>query len=168
MRTPKAKVMDLATSSAPSGSSVRVGRIVDLNEKGQAVVDYPGNVLGPLVARSTMAVAEGRSDLDPRDRPVLLLFEDGDPALPIVVGFIGEKLLHPDDEKELVIPDDPLKEIALDGETLVFDAKKEIVLRCGKGSITLRADGKIVVKGTQLISRASGANKIKGARVNIN
>ncbi|MCC6418741.1 MAG: hypothetical protein IT429_10940, partial [Gemmataceae bacterium] len=49
-----------------------------------------------------------------------------------------------------------------------FDAKEEIVLRCGKSSITLRKDGKVVVLGAEVVSRASGTNKIKGAAVRIN
>jgi hypothetical protein len=50
----------------------------------------------------------------------------------------------------------------------VFDAKDEIQLRCGKSSVTLRKDGKIEIKGTQIVSRASGVNRIKGASVAIN
>jgi hypothetical protein len=50
----------------------------------------------------------------------------------------------------------------------VIEGRDEVVLRCGQGSITLRADGKIVIKGTQLVSRASDTNKIRGASVQIN
>ena len=46
--------------------------------------------------------------------------------------------------------------------------EKEIVLECGEGSITIRKDGKIVIKGTHLLSRAAGVNRIKGGQVNIN
>jgi hypothetical protein len=59
-------------------------------------------------------------------------------------------------------------EAILDGQRIVFDAQNEIVLRCGKSSLTLRKDGKVVVRGTEIVSRASRTNKIKGAAVQIN
>jgi uncharacterized protein (DUF2345 family) len=59
-------------------------------------------------------------------------------------------------------------EIDADGERIVLEAKKEIVLRCGKASITLTADGRIVHKGVELVSSASETNRIKGSRVKIN
>jgi hypothetical protein len=49
-----------------------------------------------------------------------------------------------------------------------LEAQEEIVLKCGEGSITLRKDGKIIIKGTHLLSRASGPNRIKGGSVQIN
>lgn len=61
-----------------------------------------------------------------------------------------------------------VRDIFVDGERILFEARKEIVLQCGKGSITLRADGKVVIKGTDLVSRSKGMNKIKGAAVRIN
>ena len=56
----------------------------------------------------------------------------------------------------------------LDGKRLVLEASHQIMLKCGKGSITLEASGRVVVKGTELVSRATGANKIRGATVSIN
>jgi uncharacterized protein (DUF2345 family) len=56
----------------------------------------------------------------------------------------------------------------IDNDRIVLDAKREIVLKCGKGSITINKDGKIVILGTNLISRSRGRNKIKGASVSIN
>jgi hypothetical protein len=58
--------------------------------------------------------------------------------------------------------------VIIDGRRLVLEGHEEIVLRCGRGSITLTANGKIVLKGTELVSRSSGTNKIRGAAVNIN
>ena len=65
-------------------------------------------------------------------------------------------------------PQAPPEEAVIDGKVVRFEAREEIVLRCGEGSITLRHDGKIVIKGTHLLSRASGVNRIKGGQVNIN
>ncbi|MBK9989736.1 MAG: hypothetical protein IPP19_03090 [Verrucomicrobia bacterium] len=51
---------------------------------------------------------------------------------------------------------------------LVLEAKQGLTLQCGEGSITLRGDGKVLIKGKELISRAEGMNRIKGASVAIN
>ena len=60
------------------------------------------------------------------------------------------------------------KDVLIDGKRVTFDAQEEIVLRCGKASIILSRDGKIVIKGTHLLSRSRGMNKIKGGAVHIN
>ena len=62
---------------------------------------------------------------------------------------------------------DPL-EATIDRDRIVLEAKKEVVLRCGKASLTLTADGKIVIKGANLLTTSSGAHRIRGASVSIN
>jgi hypothetical protein len=54
------------------------------------------------------------------------------------------------------------------GETLVFAAEEEIRLVCGKSSITLTRNGRVVVKGVEIVSRGTRTNKIKGGSVSIN
>ena len=56
----------------------------------------------------------------------------------------------------------------LDGRRVVLEAHDEIVLRCGESSISLRKDGKVVIRGRELVSRAAEINKIKGGAVHIN
>ncbi len=56
----------------------------------------------------------------------------------------------------------------LDGERLEFSAEREIVLRCGKASITLTRAGKVIIRGAYLSSRSTGVNRIKGGSVQIN
>ena len=45
---------------------------------------------------------------------------------------------------------------------------REIVLRCGEASITLTRAGKVLIRGTYILTRSSGANRVKGAAVEIN
>jgi len=45
---------------------------------------------------------------------------------------------------------------------------REIVLRCGKASISLKADGTVAIRGTNVASRASQTNRIRGGNVQIN
>jgi hypothetical protein len=53
-------------------------------------------------------------------------------------------------------------------DELLLEAKKGLVLRVGEGSITLRADGKILIKGKDLVSHAKRMNRIKGGAVSLN
>jgi hypothetical protein len=53
-------------------------------------------------------------------------------------------------------------------DELVIEAKKNLTLKCGEGSITLRKDGKILIKGKDLVSQAKRMNRIKGGSVAIN
>ena len=145
-----------------------VGQIVHITKDGRALVDYAGNQVGLMEARS---VIYERSDQDKcchENIPVLLVFENGDPTLPIIVGIVRETLYPSISLKEVAFSVKRPREAVLDGRKVSLDAKEEIVLRCGKSSVTLRKDGKIIVKGTQIVSRASGTNKIKGASIRIN
>jgi hypothetical protein len=53
-------------------------------------------------------------------------------------------------------------------DRLVLVANREIVLQVGKASITLTQAGKIILRGTYVLSRSSGVNRIKGGSVQIN
>jgi uncharacterized protein (DUF2345 family) len=59
-------------------------------------------------------------------------------------------------------------EVLVDGKRVVIDARDEIVLQCGKASITLRRNGRIVIRGTYVETRSQGTNRIKGGNVQIN
>ena len=47
-------------------------------------------------------------------------------------------------------------------------AKSELVLRCGKGKIVLRADGRVAITGLDIVSAAERRQRIKGGSVEIN
>lgn len=59
-------------------------------------------------------------------------------------------------------------EVDVDGRRVRVVAKDEIVLECGKASITLRRNGRIVIKGTYIETCSEGTNRIKGGQVRIN
>lgn len=153
---------------APEGRSFCVGYIIQITAGGKALVDYPGNPRGPVEARSVVGGPRSGDDDSPESIPVLLLFENGDLTLPIIVGFIHDTLYPTAPHEEVILSMERPRDVVLDGKRMIFEAKEEIMLRCGKSSVTLRKDGEIVVKGTQIISRASGRHKIKGGSVSIN
>jgi hypothetical protein len=51
---------------------------------------------------------------------------------------------------------------------MIVSAKEQLVLRCGKASITLTKAGKVLIRGEYVQSRSSGVNRIRGGSVQIN
>ena len=136
---------------------VCVGKIVGIAENGRAIVDYPGNQSGPIEANT----AADTSNV-PQDKvnglPVILVVDREGENLPVIIGVVRDTFFTATQPEESQEPD----------KTLSLEAKDEIVMRCGKSSLTMRNDGKIVVSGTQLTSRATCTNRIKGGSVAIN
>ncbi|MHC4216005.1 MAG: hypothetical protein ACYSWP_21855 [Planctomycetota bacterium] len=86
---------------------------------------------------------------------VLVWLPEGDEERGVVLGRIGPSRAAVNKQKET--PDE-----------IVIEAKKNLTFKCGDGSITLRKDGKILIKGKDLVSRAKRMNRIKGGAVTIN
>lgn len=134
---------------------VVIGILDGFDGEGRPLVDYPGNAArAPLPALTTALYGA-----DAIGRQVALLFAEGDGARPMIVGLVRP-------------PGEPVpggaRVAELDGERLVLKAKQEIVLDCGRASITLTRAGKVLIRGTYLSSRSSGVHRIKGASVDIN
>jgi len=148
----------------------RVGSVVGVREDGSALVDYPGNTRGPLAARVPAGLAaDSLTRAAEQHQQALLLFENGDPALPILVTLLAAPSATPLIDAVLAEPLASVPEEALvDGERVVIRGQQEVVLECGKASITLRRDGKIVLKGAEILTVASGLQRIKGGKVQIN
>ncbi len=143
-------------------SGIAIGLLAGINDSGEPLVVFPGfGLMDPVKALSTVALAK-----DAIGRTVAVQFEGGDSSRPVILGVIQ----HPMD----VVEDSPGAtakqplDVELDGERMVFNANREIVLRCGKSSITLTRAGNIIIRGAYLLSRSSGVNRIKGGSVQIN
>jgi len=95
-------------------------------------------------------------------RQVALMFENGDPRRPMIMGLLRTAQAWP-------LPEQPANvEIDTDGERLVVTAREQLVLRCGKASITLTKAGKVLIQGAYVSNRSSGVMRIKGGSVQIN
>jgi len=172
----KPSTADMQTTGSPIPSVV-VGRLMSGATATVLLVEFPGNTRGPVRARTTVsldtatlnrAVVTGQG--------VVLVFENGDPGLPIVIGMLSSGQPVTPFQELLVSPRagtvDRLSgtaiEARMDGERMILEGKREVVLKCGEASITLRSDGKVLLRGAYVETYAKGVNRIKGASVKIN
>ncbi len=160
--------VDLNQGLIAVGKNYCIGTLLEIGSDGAPIVDYRGNEMGPLRARTVVVVppAEARDILG---RQVLLIFEDEEMARPIIAGFVRDTIVSRSEEapaqSETLRSDFRLES---EKSSTRIEDDEEVLMVCGKSSIKLRADGKVIIKGTEIVSRSSGANKIKGASVNIN
>ncbi|KFA90556.1 DUF6484 domain-containing protein [Archangium violaceum] len=148
----------------------RVGWVVGVDPGRGVLVDYEGNTAGPLPALSTVPLdAKSLEQAVASRQRAVLLFENGSPTRPLLVGLVQTTSSTPliDELLEARVPREQV-EARVDGKRVVIEGQDEIVLSCGKASITLRRNGKVIIKGVQLESSAAGVNRIKGGSVQIN
>jgi len=163
-RAQEIRQSDLAVVDRPSVP--RVGWIA--GDGKSLIVDYSKNTRGPLAARTTVALEGEALARAARERAsVLLLFENDDPGLPIVVGLIRSETPLLDAALE-PMPARVPTEARLDGRRVVLEGHDEIELRCGRAVILLRRGGEVVIRGVSLKTEASGINRIRGGKVQIN
>jgi len=158
-----ARRMKAAEGGKEAVAGVRVGRIAAIQKEGLPTVDFNDNPLGPLPARSIVCIS--RRHLGSQ---ILLNFENDDLSCPIIVGILQQTPVDMDYDDPPELDRKEVRDVLIDGEKLFLDAKKEIEIRCGKSALILKADGKVIIKGEQIVSRARKVNKIKGAAVKIN
>lgn len=122
-------------------------------ESGAPLVVFPGNPLDHAIpARSLKQLASEDTGAE-----VALLFEDGDPARPLVVGRIVDPVRA-----------EAAPEVIRDGQTVKVTADERLELRVGKSSIVMEADGRITIRGTNVTSQASRANRLRGGSIQLN
>ncbi len=119
---------------------------------GAPLVVFPANPEDHAVpARSLCAL-----NADDAGCEVALLFEDGARIRPLIIG----RIIDP------ARTDYP--HVVRDGENVRITAQERIELRVGKSAIIMEKDGHITIRGTHLVSHASGPNHIRGGSVNLN
>ena len=147
-----------------------VGRIVEVTPDGTVFVDSPRNVAGPVEAKYVVGLVD--TTLCTPDASVLLMFDEEAFENPIILGVLATQLPVPRLPVSQIPATRPTANVPSQGENdakrVVIEANDELVLRCGASSVTLRKDGKLIIKGKNLVSRASQTNRIKGGKVAVN
>lgn len=134
-----------------------IGELLAIAQEGAPLVALPGEPSRVLAALSLVDLHAAHIGMR-----VALMFDGGDADRPIVVGILRGQAAWPLDTQPAQV------EVDADGRHLIVSAKEQLVLRCGKASITLTKAGKVLIEGSYLLSRSSGVNRIKGGSVQLN
>ena len=129
---------------------VMIATFAGFSSEGRFLVAMAGD---PEPATALSTVGLGNEDVGAR---IVVAFENGKAWCPIIIGRLQEH----------AAPAAPTFKV--DGERIVLRAEREIELRCGDASIVLTKAGKVLIRGNYVLTRSRGANKIKGAFVDIN
>jgi hypothetical protein len=143
-----------------------VGSVVSFN-RGEVRVTFPG-AARQVVARVLAGLDDVMLERAARERAdAVLLFEQGDPVRPLLVGLL--RSAAPLVEALLAGPLLGAERVArVDGKRVAIEGKDEVVLQCGKASLTLRRDGKVVLRGVNVVTQADQVHKIRGGKVQVN
>lgn len=146
-------------SSQERIDGVRVGRLVALKDDGTVpLVVFEGQPTSAAIA------AKATLDLHASHigRDVVLMFDSGDAMRPVILGCLHDPYESSGPARSGHV------DVDADGQRLVVSAKEQLVLRCGKASITLTRSGKVLLQGTYISNRSSGVLRLKGGAVQIN
>jgi len=137
--------------------SVILGELLALTDDGSIPLVLHRSHPGALRARSAIDLHGAHIG-----RQVMLVFEHGDPLRPIVTGVLRDAGVGVPE------PAPGQLEVDADGRRMLVSAREQLVLRCGKASITLTQAGKVLIEGSYVLSRSSGVNRLKGGSVQLN
>lgn len=162
-----ARTLDAAVSALThTGAEAQLisGHLTGLDDEGRLRFQPEGSSAAPLVVAIGIELSDGSLVKAARQQRRALVVRTTD-ATPrwVLVGLVRERV-----STKAVTARPGTLEVGMDGETLKLTAERDIVLKCGAASITLRKDGKIEVKGTNVLSASRGPNRIKGASIALN
>lgn len=130
-------------------------------------VEVPG--VGAVEARLAAMIDDAALARAAAERQeAVLLFDGGEPRRPVLLALLRSATPHLDAVLAGPLPAAAEKVARLDGKRVILDGRDEVVLTCGRASLTLRRDGKIVLRGVNVVSEASEVQKIRGGKVQIN
>ena len=124
-------------SALPSAlfANVVVGELIAITNEGRTPLVLYQNQPGTAAIKARTVIDLHGPHIGSK---VVLMFERGDPTKPIVMGLLREGEGWPLNEHPGQV------EVDADGERMIVSAESEIVLRCGKASITLTKAGKVM------------------------
>jgi hypothetical protein len=153
-----AKAVSPVREVAGARHQVCIGTLVEWDDKGP-LVDFDGNRRGPVRARLSGTSGRMRPVRPGLNAEVGLLVDGRSGRPPILLGIL-QPLMADSNVTDV--------EALVDGRRVDVEGREEIVLRCGAASITLRRNGRILIRGVQVETRATGVNRVRGGTVAIN
>lgn len=147
----QAVLSSVAEWSGVVGEGVALAVFAGFNADGHFMIRL-GKQLNPVPALSTVSFQQSEVGTQ-----IVVAFEHGVIRRPVIIGRLQEEPAK-----------EPAPMFKVDSERVVLQAEREIELRCGDASIVLTRAGKVLIHGNFVMTRSRGANKIKGAYVDIN
>ena len=151
-------ILELLTRNSEDTSQVNgivIGTLSGFGESGESgvpFVEFPLNPSRhPLPSRSTVELNEHHIG-----REVALMFEMNDVRKPIIIG-----LMHVPGNHAAV-------EVKNEEEILKISAETEIHICCGESFIRMNKNGKIEIRGNDILSQAARNNRIRGGSIGLN
>lgn len=151
-----------ADAGVSSASGFIAGHLAGVDHEGRVLFLPEGSAGEPIPVAIGVPMADGALVKSARlqRRALAARLSGGDLVL---IGFLRERV---DPKTRNAGPGE--LEVLVDGETLLLRAERQIELRCGKSSLLLRSDGRVVLSGTYVVSTSRGPNKLKGATISLN
>lgn len=150
-------VAKLGVTHLPLFPSAVLGRMIALSPDGIPHVSAAGGA--PMIAQVLEQVTPDHlAAALAHGSPVMLMFLDGDALRPVIIGVISS---NPATKRRATTA-------MVDGHRVELTGQDEVVLTCGKASITLTREGRIILRGSHIASASSGLNRITGGSVQIN
>jgi len=173
----RSRATESANDGAAAGVTTHMGHVVAIlnaQEVGVAISGMPGT----LAARLAVPLTHARlQEIIATRRDAVILIDTHTPGSAVVLGFLepvpceappeapdagSDKQARSDHTDAQVVEAD------VDGRRVRIVGSDEIVLECGAASITLRRNGRVIIRGAYVETDATGTNRIKGAAVRIN
>lgn len=167
LQGPAQALFDLTPPLRGPVHGVVIGTLLAMMDNGQTpLVSFPGQPGAAALRASSVVDLHGPHI----GRSVVLMFEGGDVLRPIVMGVVRGAAGDPTGAAGAwpLEPQPATVQVDADGQRLIVEARNQLVLRCGKASITLTEAGKVLIEGAYVQSRSSGVNRIKGGSVQLN
>jgi len=148
-------------------NQTRKGIVLEVMQEGLILIqdNIDSNAIYPCYFLRTAAGA--LPTIEPEDF-VIYRVPELDEEYGVVLGVIEKYARFDDKVAKKLNKREISQKTTLEDKVLHIKAHDGLVIECGKSTIILTKDGKVQVKGNDLLSRARGMNKIKGAGVNIN
>lgn len=148
-----------AGDAASVGAFALTGVLVGFADEGRTpLVTYTGQPgTAALPARATLDLHASHVG-----REVVMTLDRGNPQRPIVIGVLREQNPNALEARPGTVAVD------VDGRRMIVSAREQLVLRCGRATLTLTKAGKILLDGTYISSRSSGVQRIKGGTIQLN
>jgi hypothetical protein len=143
---------DESAQGMPAPSGVSVARFTGFDDAGRFLVAF-GDADPPVCAWSTVGLTAADAGAE-----VAVGYEHDGAGRLVILGRLRESASVPMRGTS----------VHVGGQRVTIRADQDLELRCGAASIVLTRAGKVLINGSYVSSRSRGANRIKGAYVDIN